>query len=181
MLCLVSPVMLLVTLASLIESRGKDPVLYHQVRVGQNGIMFRLHKFRSMRVDAEADGVVRWASTSDARVTRLGAFLRKTRLDELPQIFNVLRGQMSLIGPRPERPEFVERLSRSIPFYPERHRVKPGVTGWAQVLYPYGASEEDAKQKLEYDLYYVKNVGPILDLVILLQTIEVVLFGKGAR
>lgn len=181
MLVVFSPVMMLVAIASLIESRGKDPILYNQVRVGQHGNMFRLHKFRSMRVDAEADGVIRWASANDARVTRLGVFLRKTRLDELPQIFNVLWGQMSLVGPRPERPEFVERLSRTIHFYAERHRVKPGLTGWAQVLYPYGANEEDAKRKLEYDLYYVKNAGIMLDLVILLQTAEVVLFGKGAR
>jgi sugar transferase (PEP-CTERM system associated) len=181
LLAVFGPLMLLVAVASLIESRGRDPVLYHQVRVGQNGTLFRLHKFRSMRVDAESDGVARWATRNDTRITALGAFLRKTRLDELPQIFNVLRGQMSLVGPRPERPEFVERLSRIIPFYAERHRVQPGVTGWAQMLYPYGASEEDAKRKLEYDLYYVKHAGVFLDLIILLQTVEIVLLGKGAR
>ena len=175
------PFMALVAVASLIESRGRDPVLYRQVRVGQGGKLFRLSKFRSMRVDAEADGVARWASQKDPRVTRLGAFIRKTRLDELPQIFNVLKGDMSLVGPRPERPEFVDGLSAAIPYYGERHRVKPGLTGWAQLLYPYGSGEEDAKRKLEYDLYYVKHAGIVLDLVILLQTVEVVLFGKGAR
>ncbi|MCG6940176.1 MAG: TIGR03013 family PEP-CTERM/XrtA system glycosyltransferase [Thiohalocapsa sp.] len=181
MLLLAAPVMLLVALASLIESRGRDPILYHQIRVGQGGLPFRLHKFRSMRVDAEADGRPRWAAKNDARITRLGAFLRRTRLDELPQLFNVLKGQMSLVGPRPERPEFVERLTTGIPYYAERHRVKPGLTGWAQLLYPYGSDEEDAKSKLEFDLYYVKNAGIFLDLIILLQTVEVVLLGKGAR
>lgn len=175
------PFMILVAIASLLESRGRDPIFYHQRRVGQNGKVFRLHKFRSMRVDAEADGVARWASKDDARITPLGAFLRKTRLDELPQVFNVLKGQMSLVGPRPERPEFVERLTAGIPYYAERHRVKPGVTGWAQLLYPYGSDEQDAKRKLEYDLYYVKHAGIMLDLIILLQTVEVVLLGKGAR
>jgi sugar transferase (PEP-CTERM system associated) len=181
MLLLASPVMLLVALASLIESRGRDPVLYHQIRIGQGGLPFRLHKFRSMRVDAEADGRARWAAKNDARITPLGAFLRRTRIDELPQLFNVLKGQMSLVGPRPERPEFVERLASGIPYYAERHRVKPGLTGWAQLLYPYGSDEEDAKRKLEYDLYYVKHAGVFLDLIILLQTVEVVLLGKGAR
>jgi sugar transferase (PEP-CTERM system associated) len=181
MLGVAAPIMGLVALASLIESRGRDPVFYHQVRVGQNGRLFRLHKFRSMRVDAEADGVPQWASENDTRITRLGAFLRKTRLDELPQVVNVLKGHMSLVGPRPERPEFVERLSASIPYYCERHRVKPGVTGWAQLLYPYGSTENDAKRKLEFDLYYVKHAGIVLDLIILLQTVEVVLLGKGAR
>jgi len=181
MLMLAAPVMSLVVIASLIESRGRDPILYHQVRVGQHGSLFRVHKFRSMRVDAEADGVARWATKNDARITRLGAFIRKTRIDELPQIFNVLKGEMSLVGPRPERPEFVQRLSEIIPYYAERHRVKPGVTGWAQLLYAYGADDEDARRKLEYDLYYVKHAGLMLDLVILLQTVEVVLFGKGAH
>lgn len=181
MLLVGAPIMLLVAVASLIESGGRDPVLYHQVRVGQNGKLFRLHKFRSMRVDAEADGVARWASKNDTRITALGAFLRKTRLDELPQVFNVLKGQMSLVGPRPERPEFVERLGAGIPYYAERHRVKPGVTGWAQLLYSYGSDEEDAKRKLEFDLYYVKHAGIVLDMIILLQTVEVVLLGKGAR
>jgi len=180
-LAVAAPIMALVALASLIESRGRDPVFYTQVRVGQNGRPFLLRKFRSMRPDAEADGVARWASVNDSRITRLGAFLRKTRLDELPQVFNVLRGEMSLVGPRPERPEFVSLLAAKIPYYSERHRVKPGVTGWAQLLYPYGSGEEDARRKLEYDLYYVKHAGIFLDLIILLQTVEVVLFGKGAR
>jgi sugar transferase (PEP-CTERM system associated) len=181
MLVVAGPLMVLVAAASLIESRGRDPILYHQVRVGQHGTLFHVHKFRSMRVDAEADGVARWAAKNDSRVTALGSFMRKTRLDELPQIFNVLKGQMSLVGPRPERPEFVQRLAASIPYYSERHRVKPGVTGWAQLLYSYGSDDEDARRKLEYDLYYVKHAGLILDLVILLQTVEVVVFGKGAR
>ena len=181
MLVVAGPLMVLVAAASLIESRGRDPVLYHQVRVGQHGTLFHVHKFRSMRVDAEADGVARWAAKNDSRVTALGSLMRKTRLDELPQIFNVLKGQMSLVGPRPERPEFVQRLAASIPYYSERHRVKPGVTGWAQLLYSYGSDDEDARRKLEYDLYYVKHAGLMLDLVILLQTVEVVVFGKGAR
>jgi sugar transferase (PEP-CTERM system associated) len=180
-LAVTAPIMVLVALASLLESRGRDPILYHQVRIGRNGTPFLLHKFRSMRTDAEADGVARWASQDDARITRLGAFLRRTRLDELPQLFNVLRGQMSLVGPRPERPEFVEKLVASIPYYSERHRIMPGITGWAQLLYQYGADEDGAKRKLEYDLYYVKHAGIVLDLVILLQTVEVVIFGKGAR
>lgn len=181
MLLLAGPVMALVALASLIESRGRDPILYHQVRVGENGRLFRVHKFRSMRVDAEGDGVARWAAEDDPRITRLGAFLRKMRLDELPQIFNVLKGQMSLVGPRPERPDFVAELVATIPYYAQRHRVKPGITGWAQLLYPYGSDTEDAKRKLEYDLYYVKHASIVLDLIIILQTVEVVLFGKGAR
>ncbi|MFZ0788864.1 MAG: TIGR03013 family XrtA/PEP-CTERM system glycosyltransferase [Chromatiaceae bacterium] len=176
-----APIMVLILIASLIESRFRDPVFYHQVRVGQHGTLFRVHKFRSMAIDAEADGIARWATKDDSRITPLGSFLRKTRLDELPQLINVLRGQMSLVGPRPERPEFVQRLSASIPFYGERHRVKPGITGWAQLLYSYGSDEEDARRKLEYDLYYVKHAGLMLDLVILLETVEVVAFGKGAR
>ncbi|MCU7883022.1 MAG: TIGR03013 family PEP-CTERM/XrtA system glycosyltransferase [Candidatus Thiodiazotropha sp. (ex Lucinoma annulata)] len=176
-----APLMVLVTLASLIESVGRDPILYSQVRVGKNGKLFKVYKFRSMRIDAEADGVARWATKNDARVTKLGSFLRKTRLDELPQIYNILNGDMSLVGPRPERPEFVLQLSNDIPYYLQRHWVKPGLTGWAQMLYPYGASEEDAKRKLEYDLYYVKNASTMLDFIILLQTIEVVLLGKGAQ
>jgi sugar transferase (PEP-CTERM system associated) len=181
MLLVAAPAMLLVAVASLVESRGRDPILYHQIRIGQGGLPFRLHKFRSMRVDAEADGRARWAAKNDARITLLGSFLRRTRLDELPQLFNVLKGQMSLVGPRPERPEFVERLATGIPYYAERHRVKPGLTGWAQLLYPYGSDEEDAKRKLEFDLYYVKHAGVLLDLIILRQTVEVVLLGKGAR
>jgi sugar transferase (PEP-CTERM system associated) len=175
------PFMLLVALAIWIESRGRGPILFHQVRVGLNGRPFRVHKFRSMSTDAEADGVARWATKNDNRITRVGAVIRKTRLDELPQVFNVLRGEMSLVGPRPERPEFVEQLEKEIPFYSERHRVKPGLTGWAQLSYPYGATMEDARHKLEFDLYYVKNASAFLDLIILLETVEVVLWGKGAH
>ena len=175
------PLMLLVALAILIESKGKGPILFHQVRVGLNGEPFRVHKFRSMCTDAEADGVARWATKDDDRITRVGAVIRKTRLDELPQVFNVLLGEMSLVGPRPERPEFVEELMKEIPFYSERHRVKPGLTGWAQLSYPYGATTEDARNKLEFDLYYVKNASAFLDLIILLETVEVVLWGKGAH
>ena len=175
------PFMLLVALAILVESRGKGPILFHQVRVGLNGRQFQVHKFRSMRTDAEADGVARWATKNDSRITRVGGFIRKTRLDELPQIFNVLVGEMSLVGPRPERPEFVGQLDKEIPFYSERHRVKPGLTGWAQLCYPYGATMEDARNKLEFDLYYVKNASAFLDLIVLLETVEVVLWGKGAH
>ena len=175
------PFMLLVAAAIMLESGGKGPVLFHQVRVGLNGRQFRVHKFRSMRTDAEADGVARWAAKNDSRITRVGAIIRKTRLDELPQVFNVLRGEMSLVGPRPERPEFVEQLEKEIPFYAERHRVKPGLTGWAQLSYPYGATTDDARNKLEFDLYYVKNASAFLDLIILLETVEVVLWGKGAH
>lgn len=181
MILLFSPLILLVTLASLIESRGRDPVFYHQIRVGKGGKRFRVFKFRSMRTDAESDGVARWASSNDSRVTALGAFIRKTRLDELPQLYNVLKGDMSLVGPRPERPEFVLDLEKNIPYYRERHRMKPGLTGWAQLRYQYGSTLEDAKQKLQYDLYYVKNSNIFLDAVILLETAEVVLMGKGAR
>lgn len=180
-LIVVSPFLLMVAIASLIESRGRGPILYSQVRVGKNGKPFSLYKFRSMRTDAESDGVVRWAAKNDSRVTAMGRCIRKTRLDELPQLFNVLKGEMSLVGPRPERPEFVDQLSRDIPYYAERYWVKPGLTGWAQMLYPYAATKEDTRRKLEYDLYYVKNSGFMLDAIILLQTIEVVLLGKGAQ
>lgn len=181
MLLALFPIILLVCVASIIESRFRDPVFFTQVRVGQNGKPFDVYKFRSMRTDAEADGVARWAEKNDARITALGRFLRKARLDELPQLVNVLKGDMSLVGPRPERPEFVTELTKEIPFYHERHRMKPGVTGWAQLRYQYGSTTEDAKRKLEYDLYYVKNAGFFLDLNILLQTVEVVLLGKGAQ
>lgn len=176
-----APVMLIVVLASLIESRGRDPILYYQERVGYGGRTFWLYKFRSMMVNAERDGVARWATANDSRVTGLGRLLRRYRLDELPQLFNVLAGDMSLVGPRPERPEFVKNLGAAIPFYIERHCVKPGLAGWAQLMYPYGSSIEDAKRKLEYDLYYVKHASVILDMVILLRTVEVVLLGKGVR
>jgi exopolysaccharide biosynthesis polyprenyl glycosylphosphotransferase len=173
------PVMLLVALCVRMESGS--PVLYRQTRVGENGRRFELAKFRSMRVDAEPDGVARWASRDDDRSTRVGRFIRHSRLDELPQLFNVLRGEMSFVGPRPERPPFVDLLSRKIRYYNVRHCVKPGLTGWAQLRYPYGASIRDAEEKLTYDLFYVKNHGLVFDLMILLQTVEVVLFRRGAR
>jgi lipopolysaccharide/colanic/teichoic acid biosynthesis glycosyltransferase len=148
--------------------------------MGESEKNFQLIKFRTMQQDAETDGAV-WAQKNDCRVTRIGKILRKTRLDELPQFINVLSGDMSFIGPRPERPEFVEKLKKTIPYYGYRHFVKPGITGWAQIKYPYGASEEDALEKLRYDLYYIKKLSPRLDLVIIIDTIKVVLFGKGAR
>jgi sugar transferase (PEP-CTERM system associated) len=173
------PVMLAVALAIWLESGS--PVLYWQTRVGENGRPFNLVKFRSMRLDAEKDGQARWASKDDNRSTRLGRFLRKARLDELPQLFNVLRGHMSFVGPRPERPPFVDMLNQQIPYYGVRHCLKPGLTGWAQLRYPYGASVRDAEEKLNFDLFYVKNHGFVFDLMIMLQTVEVVLFGRGAR
>jgi sugar transferase (PEP-CTERM system associated) len=175
------PVMVVAALAILAESGGKHSVFYRQRRIGQGGKSFRLVKFRSMRVDAEADGKARWADRNDRRATRVGRLIRKLRVDELPQLYNVLRGDMSLVGPRPERPEFVGELAKKFPYYAERHRVKPGITGWAQVRYPYGASERDAKEKLQYDLFYVKNHSLFLDLLIVARTVEVVLFGRGAR
>jgi sugar transferase (PEP-CTERM system associated) len=171
------PIMALVALAIKLESPG--PVLYRQPRLGQNGCVFILNKFRSMRQDAEKETGPIWARQRDPRVTRVGAFLRKARLDELPQLFNVLVGHMSFIGPRPERPEFVQQLQKLIPFYMERLAVKPGITGWAQVKYRYGASVEDALEKLQYDLYYIKNLSLFLDLLILLNTVQVVLFARG--
>jgi sugar transferase (PEP-CTERM system associated) len=180
LLLLVSlPVMAVTALVIKLESPG--PVLYRQERVGLNGRTFSIAKFRSMRSDAEKDGKPVWASANDSRVTTVGAFIRKVRIDELPQLFNVLKGEMSLVGPRPERPFFVDQLTQEIPFYALRHSVKPGVTGWAQVRYPYGATVEDSLQKLQYDLYYVKNHTLFLDLVVLMETVGVVLTGKGAR
>lgn len=173
------PVMLIVAFAIWHESGS--PVFYRQTRVGLNGRRFELVKFRSMRVDAEQDGVARWARRDDDRSTRVGRFIRMTRLDELPQLFNVLRGEMSFVGPRPERPQFVDMLSQEIRYYDVRHCMKPGLTGWAQLRYPYGASVEDAAEKLTFDLFYVKNHGLMFDLMILLQTVEVVLFRRGAR
>ena len=173
------PVMLLSAILIVLESGF--PVLYRQERVGLGGRLFHVIKFRSMRIDAEHDGKPRWATGDDQRVTRVGRVLRKLRIDELPQLYNVLRGDMSLCGPRPERPYFVTHLTREIPFYAARHSVKPGVTGWAQVRYPYGDSVDDAMQKLQYDLYYVKNHTLFLDAVILFKTIGVVLTGAGAR
>ena len=175
------PLMMLAALAISLESGGKGGVLYRQTRVKEDGGTFQIYKFRSMVAGAEQDGVARWAEENDSRITRVGSVLRKGRLDELPQLFNVLKGDMSFVGPRPERPEFVAQLAEKIPYYEERHRVKPGLTGWAQISYPYGNSEEDALEKLQYDLYYVKNFSIFLDLLILLQTAEVVLLGKGAR
>ncbi len=175
------PIMLLVSLAILIEDKGKGPLFYKQERVGENGETFELLKFRSMQVDAEKDGKAQWAQKNDRRITKVGAWSRRLRFDELPQIINVFRGEMSFVGPRPERPEFVASLAQKIPYYKERHSVKPGITGWAQVCYPYGATEQDAFQKLQYDLYYVKNNSLFLDFVILLQTAEVVLWRRGAR
>jgi sugar transferase (PEP-CTERM system associated) len=172
------PFMLLTAIAVRLESKG--PVLYHQIRIGLNGKPFRIYKFRSMRQDAEKNGAV-WAQKGDSRVTRVGAFIRNTRLDELPQLYNVLAGQMSFVGPRPERPEFVIDLAKQIPFYETRHKVKPGLMGWAQLKYPYGASVEDAKNKLQYDLYYTKNHSFLMDLLIMIQTVEIVLLGKGVH
>lgn len=180
-LILMTPVMALIALLSLLESRFQAPVFFHQDRVGQNGRIFRLHKFRSMVVDAESASGAKWATMNDHRITLLGRFIRKTRLDELPQLINILRGEMSIIGPRPERPEFVKQLVKTVPFYDVRHRYKPGLAGWAQLRYPYGASEEDARQKLQYDLYYIKNASLFLDFMILIETVEVVLWGKGAH
>ncbi len=173
------PVQLLAVIAILLDSGM--PILYRQERVGQGGRIFTIVKFRTMIDDAEKDGTPRWAQQGDARITRVGRFLRFTRVDELPQLFNVLRGDMSFVGPRPERPFFVRHLLEDIPFYDLRHSVKPGITGWSQVRYPYGASVGDSMQKLQYDLYYVKNHSLFLDLLILVDTVQVVLLGKGAR
>lgn len=173
------PIMLVVALCVWRESGS--PILYRQTRVGESGRGFELVKFRSMRNDAEKDGRARWASSDDDRSTRIGRFLRLSRLDELPQLFNVLRGEMSFVGPRPERPHFVDLLTHEIRYYSVRHCMKPGLTGWAQLRYPYGASVRDAEEKLKFDLFYVKNHGLLFDLMILLQTVEVVLFRRGAR
>jgi sugar transferase (PEP-CTERM system associated) len=179
LLVLAAPVMLLTAIAIKLDSRG--PVIYSQERVGLGGRGFMCLKFRSMGTDAEKDGVAVWASKNDARVTRVGAFIRKTRIDELPQLFSVLKGEMSMVGPRPERPSFVKQLKEQIPYYDLRHSVKPGVTGWAQVRYSYGASVEDARRKHQFDLYYVKNNSLFLDLLVLIETVTVVLFREGAH
>jgi sugar transferase (PEP-CTERM system associated) len=179
LLVLASPVILVTGLLILLESGG--PILYLQERVGLNGRLFNVVKFRSMRTDAEKDGQPRWASAKDDRVTRVGRIIRKLRIDELPQLFSVLNGDMSLVGPRPERPYFVDKLTQEIPYFAVRQSVKPGVTGWAQVRYHYGASVEDSAEKLQYDLYYVKNHTLFLDLVILFETVGVVLTAKGAQ
>jgi sugar transferase (PEP-CTERM system associated) len=176
-LALALPAMIAVAIAVKLESPG--PILYRQPRLGRNGCVFILNKFRSMRQDAEKETGPVWSQARDPRITRVGAFLRRTRLDELPQLINVLVGHMSFIGPRPERPEFVEELQKQIPYYMERLAVKPGITGWAQVSYRYGSSVEDAVEKLQYDLYYIKNLSLFLDLLILLNTVQVVLFARG--
>jgi sugar transferase (PEP-CTERM system associated) len=175
---LAAPVMVLVAAAIRLSSAG--PALYHQERVGRQGRPFTVHKFRSMRMDAEAATGAVWATTDDPRITPLGRFLRRTRLDELPQLWNVLKGDMSFVGPRPERPEFVRQLTEQIPFYGQRHVVRPGLTGWAQVRYTYGASVEDALMKLQYDLYYIKNLSLALDLYIIFSTIKTVVLRRGA-
>ena len=174
------PLMLVTILAIKLEDGIRSPVFYAQRRVGLGGRTFNVLKFRSMRTDAERHGA-QWATKGDSRVTRVGAFIRKCRIDELPQILCVFRGHMSFVGPRPERPEFVAELSQKIPYYVQRHCVKPGITGWAQLCYPYGSSEQDALEKLQYDLYYIKNNTLLFDLAILLQTAEVVFMGQGAR
>lgn len=181
LLAIAWPVMLLAAAAIKIEDGLSAPVLYRQRRVGNDGEVFMVLKFRSMRLDAEADGVARWASEEDGRVTRVGGWLRRARFDELPQLWNVLRGDMRFVGPRPERPEFVSAFGENLPYYNERHSVPPGLTGWAQLCYPYGSSEQDAVEKLKYDLYYIKNRSFLFDLAILIQTVEVIVFGKGAR
>lgn len=178
LLLLTLPVIVVFALLVKIDSKG--PAFFRQVRVGLYGEPFEVLKLRSMRTDAEKDGA-QWAQQNDPRVTRLGRFIRKVRVDELPQVWTVLKGQMSFVGPRPEVPAFVDSLEEQLPFYGERHMVKPGITGWAQINYPYGASVEDARAKLEYDLYYAKNYTPFLDLLILLQTLRVVLWSEGAR
>lgn len=179
LLCGTLPLMLITALLVRLDSPG--PMLYRQERTGLGGKTFVLLKFRSMRTDAEAPGKAQWATTNDPRITRIGHFIRRTRIDELPQLLNILRGEMSFIGPRPERPEFVRELSRQIPLYAHRDCVKPGLTGWAQVSFPYGASVDDARHKLSYDLYYIKHRSMLLDLLILVATVRVILFREGAR
>ena len=178
LLLIFSPIMLLSALIIKMESAGD--VFYCQERVGRKMVPFKVYKFRSMRQDAERNGAV-WALENDDRVTRFGRFIRKFRIDELPQLWNVLKGDKSLVGPRPERPVFVEKLAETIPFYHIRHDIQPGITGWAQVCYPYGASQEDALRKLEYDLYYMKNLSIPMDLLVVFMTVKTVLFKKGSR
>ena len=181
LLIVAAPIMLLTMIAIKVTEGIRAPVFYRQVRVGQYGLPFPLLKFRSMRQDAERDGKPQWAQKNDSRVTAVGSFIRLTRIDELPQMINVLRGEMSFVGPRPERPEFVDQLNDRIPYYRERHSIKPGITGWAQLCYPYGSSEQDAMEKLQYDLFYVKNHSLLFYIAILVQTVEVIVWGKGAR
>jgi sugar transferase (PEP-CTERM system associated) len=176
---LMAPVILLVCVLIKLESPG--PIIYSQDRVGQYGKIFRIYKFRSMRKDAEKDGTPRWAAKDDPRITRIGRVLRSLRLDELPQLFNVLRGDIDLVGPRPERPEFVEQLQKIVPYYSLRHTVKPGLTGWAQVMFTYSGSIEESKEKLQYDLFYIKNMSLKLDLLIFFRTLKIVILGRGAR
>jgi len=166
--------------AVLIKLDSRGPIFYRQERVGTNGKPFVLLKFRSMRVDAEQDGPV-WASKHDDRTTRIGRIIRKIRVDEIPQFWNILRGEMYFVGPRPERPHFVAQLAEEIPYYEQRHLIPPGLTGWAQIKYPYGASIEDARQKLQYDLFYVKNQSLMLDAIVLFETVKIILFGRGAQ
>jgi sugar transferase (PEP-CTERM system associated) len=177
-LALSLPVCLIVALAIKLDSPG--PVFYRQERVGEEGKIFTLLKFRSMRANAEINGPV-WARVNDRRVTRVGDVIRKLRLDEIPQMINVLRGEMSFVGPRPERPVFIQQLQKEIPYYPQRHVAKPGITGWAQIRYPYGASKEDALEKLKYDLYYIKHMSVLFDLTIILETVKTVLLRRGSR
>ena len=179
LLLVVLPVIPFVILAIKFDSKG--PVLYRQKRVGRGGVTFYCYKFRTMRQDAEADTGPTWAGDDDPRITRVGKFLRSSRLDEIPQLWNVVKGDMAFAGPRPERPEFVEWLTREIPYYPVRHVVRPGITGWAQVKYKYGNTIEDAREKLQYDLYYIKNASIGLDLMIMFQTVKIVLLGRGAQ
>jgi len=180
LLIIVSPVMIITSIVIWLSSFGRDPVFYRQVRIGLCDTPFYVLKFRSMKVDAEKDGA-QFAKKNDSRITMIGAFIRMTRIDELPQLINVLKGDMSFVGPRPERPEFVLGYEQSIPHYALRHTVKPGITGWAQICYPYGDTDEDTRNKLQFDLYYIKNYSLFLDMAILFQTVQVVLFGKGAR
>jgi lipopolysaccharide/colanic/teichoic acid biosynthesis glycosyltransferase len=168
-----------VSIAIKLDSKG--PVLFSQERVGEDGEIFKVYKFRSMKEDAEALSGPVWAEEDDPRITRMGRIIRKLRIDELPQLWNVLKGDMSFVGPRPERPYFVEKLKTKIPYYKERFAVKPGVTGWAQVMYGYGATEKDALEKLKYDLYYIKNMSLIMDLMVIFHTVKIVLLGRGSR
>jgi exopolysaccharide biosynthesis polyprenyl glycosylphosphotransferase len=179
LLLVIAPILPFVMLAIKLDSRG--PVFYRQRRVGRGGVIFYCYKFRTMREDAEADTGPTWAGDEDPRITRVGKFLRASRLDEIPQLWNVLRGDMAFVGPRPERPEFVEWLTQEIPYYPVRHVVRPGITGWAQVQYKYGNTVDDAKEKLQFDLYYIKNASIGLDLVVVFQTVKTVLLGRGAK
>ena len=176
---LLLPVFLVIAVLIKLDSPG--PVIYSQFRVGENGKRIRIYKFRSMREDAEQNGDAVWAVENDPRITRVGHFLRKTRIDEFPQLFNVLIGELDFVGPRPERPEFVEKLQAMIPYYALRHTVRPGITGWAQVMFHYGSTIDESKEKLQYDLFYVKNLSVKLDLLILFHTFKIVLLGRGAR